>query len=105
MTRARRSNRIHPLVWALPVAFLLVCCGLPAAFVAKKVLDRRPSVEDSNVVAAKPAEGGREYAVGYRRMTLRFTPPGEEERVRQLDLWYPTSDKERRAESVPRAEE
>jgi dienelactone hydrolase len=96
MTPARRSNRIHPLIWAIPVGFLLVCCGLPAAWVGKKISDRRPSVEDPDVVAAKPVTVDREHAVGYRRTTLRFTPPGGEERTRQLDLWYPTSDKERR---------
>ena len=39
---------------------------------------------------------GRPYQVGYRRETFRFVTNSGDHRSRQLDLWYPTDEKEQR---------
>lgn len=44
-------------------------------------------------LAAEEAAASSQQA-GYRRTTLTFKTPAGEERKRQLDLWYPTDDKE-----------
>ncbi len=47
------------------------------------------------LTAAEPeAISSRPHQVGYRRTELRYTTADGAERRRQLDLWYPTSDRE-----------
>src|SRR6185436_18742145 len=43
-----------------------------------------------------PAFSNRPHPVGYQRQSYEFTTDTGEKKSRQLDLWYPTSDKEER---------
>jgi predicted dienelactone hydrolase len=55
--------------------------------------DRSPLADReqaSDLVAARP------HQVGYRRMEFRFANPAGEQQTRQLDLWYPTEEQEKR---------
>src|SRR5262245_28043484 len=51
---------------------------------------RTDSQITSAIVAARP------HQVGYRRMEFRFANSAGEQQARQLDLWYPTEEEEKR---------
>ena len=46
--------------------------------------------------SSRASVAGRPYQVGYRRETFRFVTDSGDRRARQLDLWYPTDEREQR---------
>lgn len=78
------------------VGIVFVAMAVTRNGIAADKSDRRENAKDveavSEVVAARP------HQVGYRRMDFRFETASGEQRSRQLDVWFPTSDKEQRRE-------
>jgi predicted dienelactone hydrolase len=78
-------------------------CVLWFAFLSQLAL---PGAKVSTATAAEPVESadtrmvspvveGRPHQVGYQRMKFEFVSPSGENRSRQLDLWYPTTEQEK----------
>lgn len=54
----------------------------------------QPASQERDKVPALVTD--RPHQVGYRRQDFQFAVPSGEQRTRQLDLWYPTSEREQR---------
>lgn len=79
-----RSQRVR---WLLIGGCLLVI-GIGRAAQAQ------PASQEREKVPALVAD--RPHQVGYRRLDFKFAAPSGEQQTRQLDLWYPTSEREQR---------
>jgi hypothetical protein len=61
-------------------------------------------IEDARSAETSPVDGerasvlvvARPHQVGYRRIEFRFANPAGEQQTRQLDVWYPTQEQEKR---------
>ena len=72
----------------------LLFCGIISAAQAQDPAQADPKKREATAALV----AGRPYQVGYRRQDFKFATKAGEQRTRQLDLWYPTQESEKRYE-------
>ena len=90
---ARLTRRSQKLRW-LVMGGCLLFCGIVSTAQAQQGAQADPKKREATaaLVTARP------HQVGYRRQDFKFATAAGEQRTRQLDLWYPTQEKEQRYE-------
>lgn len=92
-TAARFASRSHRLRWLVIGGCLLFC-----EFVSTAQAQNGAQANTKKREAVPAVVTDRPHQVGYRRQDFKFANAAGEQRTRQLDLWYPTQEKEQRYE-------